>query len=148
MQKKGQNINSCFFCKLKYGNMQISNTPVNAQLIWKTTTHCLENLRGVIRTIVWIPIWQPLAYHFHHFNMQIFPSQNPVKNGKISTILKDPHGAKVVEFTIYVPLTPKMHQTKFVKNWPMACSFQDVNNVQLLTHAAWWRTTTEEKQLQ
>lgn len=37
-----------------------------------------------------------------------------------------------MKFTIYDPLTPKMHQTKFAKNWPMACSFKKLKTFILL----------------
>lgn len=52
------------------------------------------------------------------------------KNGQISAFWpcsKGPCGAKVMQFTIYVPLTLKMHLITF-------CSFQEVKINQLLTY--------------
>jgi hypothetical protein len=36
-----------------------------------------------------------------------------------------------LKFTIYAPLVPKMHHTKFEKNW--SSGYQEFKNVQMLT---------------
>jgi hypothetical protein len=45
---------------------------------------------------------------------------------------KGPQGAGVLNFSIYVSHVLRMHHTKFEKNW--SGSYQEVKNVQLLTH--------------
>jgi hypothetical protein len=42
-----------------------------------------------------------------------------------------PRRAGNLKFTIYAPLVPKMHHTKFEKNW--SSGYQEVKNVQMLT---------------
>jgi hypothetical protein len=44
-----------------------------------------------------------------------------------------PRGTGNLKFTIYVPLVPKMHYTKFEKNWSSGYQ-EEVKNVQMLTH--------------
>jgi hypothetical protein len=41
-----------------------------------------------------------------------------------------PRGAGNLKFTIYVPFVPKIHHTKFEKNW--SSGYQEVKNVQML----------------
>jgi hypothetical protein len=43
-----------------------------------------------------------------------------------------PSGAGNLKFTIYAPLVPKIHHTKFEKNWSSGYQ-EEVKNVQMLT---------------
>jgi hypothetical protein len=42
-----------------------------------------------------------------------------------------PRGAGNLKFTIYAPLVPKMHNTKFEKNWSSGYQ-EEVKNVKML----------------
>jgi hypothetical protein len=43
---------------------------------------------------------------------------------------RGPRGARNLKFTIYAPLVPKMHHTKFEKNW--SCGYLEVKDIQML----------------
>jgi hypothetical protein len=80
------------------------------------------------------------ALHHHAFSFSYIHVVSEKKIfflriGQFCHILPCPteyRGARNLKFTIYVPLVPKMHHTKFEKNWRNGYQ-EGVKNVQMLT---------------
>ena len=86
------------------------------------------------------PPWGQNLYpndnEIHNFSKCLPTLRRFFKNWSNLTLFAPPHrpqGAGNLKFTIYAPLVPKIHHTKFEKNWSSGYDQEEVKNVPMLT---------------